>query len=187
MTVYWEDDFERWFREKMRRARMPFSSGWFFQDLDEMFSDIEELFKKELREFTSNIPKSYVRERKLQDGRKIHEWGPFVYGYSLTIGPKGKPVVREFGNLQPGTRGPLIKEEREPLVDVVDTNGEIKVVVELPGVNKKDIKLTALDDKLTISVAKSDRKYYKEVNIWTSKEDSKQKQLLSTEKKLYGD
>lgn len=28
------------------------------------------------------------------------EMGPFVYGYSMTIGPDGKPKVREFGNIR---------------------------------------------------------------------------------------
>lgn len=160
----WDEDFERWFRRKMRR---PFSRGWFFHDIDEMLRDIEEMMNKELKEFTSRIPKDYVREHKLPNGRKIREWGPFVYGYSMTIGPDGKPVIREFGNVQPSRRGPLIKEEREPLVDVINTDSEIKVVAELPGVDKKDIKLHALDDILTISVNTSDRKYYKEVKLPT--------------------
>jgi len=159
-----DEDFERWFRRKMRR---PFSSGWFFEDIDEMLRDIEEMMNKELKEFTSRIPKGYVRERKLSDGRKIRELGPFVYGYSMTIGPNGKPVIREFGNIQPSKRGPMIKEERDPLVDVVNTDGEVKVVAELPGVNKKDIKLHVLDDILTISVNTPDHKYYKEIKLPT--------------------
>lgn len=145
--------------------RRPFSSGWFFQDIDEMLRDIEEMMNRELKEFTSRIPKDYVRERKLPNGRKVRELGPFVYGYSMTIGPDGKPVVREFGNVQPSRQGPTIKEEREPLIDVVDVDSEVKVVAELPGVDKKDIKLHALDDVLTISVDTPDRKYYKEVKL----------------------
>jgi HSP20 family protein len=34
-----------------------------------------------------------------------------------------------------------VKEEREPLVDIIETNGEVHIVVELPGVDKEDIKL----------------------------------------------
>ena len=26
--------------------------------------------------------------------------GPFVYGYSMTIGPDGNPGVKEFGNVK---------------------------------------------------------------------------------------
>ncbi len=157
-----DEDFESWFRRKMRR---PPSRGWFFEDIDEMLRDIEEMISKELEEFTSRIPKDYVRERKLPNGRTVKEMGPFVYGYSMTIGPDGKPVVREFGNVQPSKRGPMIKEEREPLVDVMSTDHEVKVVAELPGVDKKDIKLHALNDILTISVETPDRKYYKEVKL----------------------
>ncbi len=167
-----DDDFERWFRKRMRK---PFFRGWLFEDMDEMLRDIEEMMNKELKEFTSRIPKDYLRERKLQDGTKVREWGPFVYGYSMTIGPDGKPVIREFGNVQQSKRGPLIKEEREPLVDVVDTDNEIKVVAELPGVEKKDIKLYALDDMLTISVETVERKYYKEVKLTSEVEPKEAK------------
>ncbi|UCE97068.1 MAG: Hsp20/alpha crystallin family protein [Candidatus Bathyarchaeota archaeon] len=145
--------------------RRPFSSTWFFHDIDEMLRDIEEMMDRELKEFTSRIPKDYLRERKLADGKKIREWGPFVYGYSMKIGPDGKPVVREFGNVQPSRSGPRIKEEREPLVDVLSTNNEIQVVAELPGVDKKTIKLSVLNDVLTISVDAPSRKYYKEIKL----------------------
>ncbi len=92
-----------------------------------------------------------------------------MYGYSVTIGPDGKPKVREFGNVKPETRigSPHIdvKEKREPLVDVMTTNGEVKVIVELPGVEKKDIKLHGTENSLTISVDTPQRKYYKEVEL----------------------
>ena len=38
------------------------------------------------------------------------------------------------------------------MVDIVETDGEIHVVVELPGVEKTDIKLHGTEDSLTISV-----------------------------------
>src|SRR5205807_6800400 len=56
-----------------------------------------------------------VEMPKAQEGAS-----PFVYGFSMSVGPDGKPVIREFGNVEPGARGPLVKEEREPLVDVMD-------------------------------------------------------------------
>ncbi len=58
-----------------------------------------------------------------------------------------------------------MKEEREPLIDIVSTNGEIKVVAELPGVEKEDIKLHGTEDTLTISVDTPKRKYFKEVEM----------------------
>jgi HSP20 family protein len=158
----WDENFERWLRRRLNRS---FSEGWFFKDIDETLNEIEEMMRKELDAFTSRVPKDYVRERTLPDGKKYREWGPFVYGYSITVGPDRKPVIRQFGNVSPSRRGPEIKEQREPLIDVIATNGEVKVVAELPGVNKEDIKLHILDDILTIAVETTSRKYYKEVKL----------------------
>jgi len=171
--VSWEY-FPEWFRRRMRRS--PFFRSWFFGDIDEILKDMEEMMEKEFKEFTSRIPKDLKRERKLPDGTTIHEWGPFVYGYSMTIGPDGKPKIREFGNVKPSlkpeafglTRPSLaVKEEREPLVDVISTDGEVHVVAELPGVEKENIKLHGTEETLTISVDTPKRKYFKEIQMPT--------------------
>ena len=167
-----DEDFPEWFRRRMRR---PSSRDWLFGDVDDIFRQMEEMMQREFKEFTTKLPKDLVRERKLPDGSTSKEWGPFVYGYSMTIGPDGKPQIREFGNVKPslkpetpfGSRRPSIdiKEEREPLVDVLSTDSEVKVVAEVPGVDKKDIKVYATEKTLTISVDTPQRKYYKEVEL----------------------
>lgn len=166
------DDLPEWFRK--RKKRNPFFGNWFFGDVEDMIKEMEEMMERNFEHFRTSIPKDLKRERKLPDGSTIPEWGPFVYGYSMTIGPDGKPKIREFGNVKPsidaeksGISRPYIdvKQEREPLVDIVDTNGEIKVIVELPGVAKKDIKLRGTEDKLIISVIVPERKYFKEIDL----------------------
>src|SRR4030066_511335 len=81
------------------------------------------------------------------------------------MGPDGKPEIQEFGNKKKSLKGPQVKEEREPLVDIVETDGEVRVVVEMPGVEKTDIKLHGTEDSLTISVATPQTKYYKDVAL----------------------
>jgi HSP20 family protein len=168
------DYFPEWFRRRMRRS--PYFRSWFSGDIDEMIRDMEEMMEREYKEFTSRIPKDLVRERKLPDGSTIRELGPFVYGYSMTIGPDGKPKIREFGNVKPSLKSEAfglskpsldVKEEREPLVDVMTTNGEVKIVAELPGVEKEEIKLHGTEDSLTISVDTPKRKYFKEIPLPT--------------------
>ncbi len=90
---------------------------------------------------------------------------PFVYGFSMSLGADGKPVIREFGNVESSSRGPLLKEEREPLVDVIDEGGEVVVVTELPGVEKEDIKLESTDRALKIRVESARRRYFKEMEL----------------------
>jgi len=130
---------------------------------------MEEMMRREFGEISKKIPRDLVRERTLPDGSKVHEWGPFVYGYSVTIGPDGKPQIREFGNVKPEARFGKpqlsIKEEREPLVDIIPSDGEVRVIAELPGVEKEDIKLHGTENSLTISVDTSQRKYYKEIEL----------------------
>lgn len=136
-----------------------------------MMKDIDRMMEDMFKEFANQIPKSMVRERKLPDGSNIREMGPFVWGWSIRMGSDRKPVIRSFGNLTPSFRRrpwepPFdLKEEREPLVDVLEDEREIKVFAELPGVEKEDIKLHATERTLVISVDTKERKYYKELEL----------------------
>ncbi len=47
------------------------------------------------------VPKDLVKEYQTPTGGKVREVGPIIYGYSVTVGPEGKPIVREFGNIKP--------------------------------------------------------------------------------------
>lgn len=156
-----DDDSPEWFR----RRRSPFFRSWDFEEIDKMFHEMEKMMAQGFKDFTTKVPKDYVRELKLPDGTTKREFGPFVYGYSMKVGPDGKPEIREFGNVKPGLEGPKVKEEREPLVDIIESNGEIHIVVELPGVDKEDIKLRGTETTLTISVDVPQRKYYKEIKL----------------------
>jgi HSP20 family protein len=154
------DDLPDWFK-KRRGSRDPF-----FGEIDEMFREMEKMMDEGLKNFTEKVPKEYIKERKLRDGSTVKELGPFVYGYSMKIGSDGKPEIQEFGNLKKGFKGlPQVKEEREPLVDIVQANNEVHVVVELPGVEKTEIKLHGTEDSLEISVDTPNYKYYKEIQL----------------------
>jgi HSP20 family protein len=158
-----DEDYPEW----TKRRRSPFDKDPFFGDIDRIFHEMEKRMEEEFKDFTKKVPKDFVKERKLPDGSTVKEFGPFVYGYSMKIDPDGKPQIREFGNIKKSLNGPEVKEEREPLVDVVDTDSEIRIVVELPGVEKTDIKLHATEESLEISVDTPDNKYYKEVQLPT--------------------
>ncbi len=155
-----DEDYPEWFRKRRKVFRDPF-----FGDVDRMFREMEKMMEEEFKNFSEKIPKDYVKERKLPDGRTVRELGPFVYGYSMKIGPDGKPEIRQFGNLKKSLKGPQVKNEREPLVDIVETDSEVRVVAELPGVEKTDIKLHGTEDSLTVSVNTPQTKYYKDVAL----------------------
>jgi len=149
-----------------------------FKEFDDMDRELDSMFGR-LRDIQTNAPKELVREYQTSDGSMVREVGPLVYGYSMTIGPDGKPKVREFGNVkspnQLGVTGTIrnaansssqqISAEREPLVDVNTTDKEVKVVLEIPGVKKEDIKINAFDEAVEVIANNPQRKYHKTIDL----------------------
>ena len=154
--------WDEWFKRFGKRSS-------FFGEFDRMMREMEKEMADIIREMEGNMPEEMRREIRNPDGSTRREYGPFVYGYSVKIGPDGKPVIREFGNMKPGLESdeaPLgLQDRREPLVDVIEDDLGVKVVAELPGVEKEDIKLFATVRGLTISVENVDRRYYKELEF----------------------
>ncbi len=160
MSSFWDDWFKRF---KDRR-------GFFFPEIDRMIEEMEKEMAKSFRDMENLMPRDMVRVRRLPDGSIRREYGPFVYGYSVKIGPDGKPIIREFGNLKPGMGGegqpPLnLQDQREPLIDVIEEDETIKVVAELPGVDKEDISLYVTEKTLTIDVGSPERRYHKDLEF----------------------
>jgi HSP20 family protein len=99
--------------------------------------------------------------------------GPFVYGYSMTLGPDVKPRVREFGNVRLPLAGfglgdvtrPLISSEREPLADITTIEKEVKVILEMPGVSKEIIKINAYGSTLGVRSNDPQRKYHEVIDL----------------------
>ena len=155
-------------------------SGWslfdrdFFRDFEDMEKEMERMFNQ-FNDISANAPKELIREYQTSEGEKVREVGPIVYGYSMTIGPDGKPHVREFGNVKPTSVGrsvgqiggskPRISAEREPLSDVNVTEKEVKVVLEMPGIKKEDIKINAYDGAVEVIADNPQRKYHKTVDL----------------------
>lgn len=167
-----------WSRNFISRSRGGIRRNLFARDFFG-FDDIENEMTRVLdlyNNMQSDIPKELVKEYKTEDGDIVKEVGPIVYGYSMKIGPDGKPRVREFGNLRTLTSknqngddnfriGPKISSEREPLADVNSTDKEVKVILEIPGVKKEDIKINANETLVEINASDSQRKYQKTIQL----------------------
>ena len=160
MSSFWDDWFKR-FRE---------GRGFFFPEIDKMIEELERYMADAFSEMEDYVPRDMVRVKRLPDGSVRREYGPFVYGYSVKIGPDGKPIIREFGNIKPGLGGegqpPLnLQEQREPLVDVLEEDNKLKVIAELPGVAREEIRLYVTESTLTIDVDTPEHRYHKELEL----------------------
>ncbi len=128
-----------------------------FDLFDYLLRDIE----RELQLFESEMER-LIEEAAKSGEIKVEKYGPYVYGFSITIGPDGRPVIREFGNIKRGLEGTKVEEEFEPLVDVIEDDDKITVVAELPGVKKENVKVKVGKDYVEIR-ASNGKKFYKRV------------------------
>lgn len=170
-----------WFNRFFSFGNWPFgrrgrgTSSYFddmFKGFDEMRRGMERDFEKAFKDMQTNAPKDLIKEYETPDGVKVREVGPIVYGYSMTIGPDGRPRVKEFGNVKSPLRGapgsfgmPSISSEREPLSDTTVTDEEVRITVEMPGVAKEKIKITAYEDKVEVTSNDPQRKYHEVIEL----------------------
>lgn len=169
---FWNSPNDEWFKRFFGRNR---GTSWlghnYFEDMlrdyDDFRKEMEKMFQEEFKDIETKAPKELVREYTTPEGSKVREVGPIVYGYSMTIGPDGKPRVKEFGNVKASKMGaaPILSPEREPLVDITTNDKEVKVIVEMPGVKKENIKVNAYDSSVEISTDDPQRKYHEVIDL----------------------
>jgi len=133
------------------------------------FGDIDREFDR-MREYMDMLAR-----RAMEGNLDTQGQGPYVYGFSMRVGPDGKPQISEFGNTRPSRRLEPAEEEdkgeelfiaeREPLTDVIDCDDYISITLEIPGVEKDEIDLTVKEDKVSISVDTNNRRYFKEIPL----------------------
>jgi HSP20 family protein len=89
-------------------------------------------------------------------------FGPFMAGFSFELGPEGKPSIQFFGDNPTQTEG-----YRSPLWEQVvdDKSGTLRLVVDMPGVEKENIEISVAVTKAVIRAEHQDRKYRGEIDL----------------------
>jgi HSP20 family protein len=91
---------------------------------------------------------------------------PLVYNLSMQTGDDGESVMQEFGN---APEQALIddgeSQEREPLIDVLESDALVRVIVELPGVQKDDIKIDAHERSLEVTVDNEVKQFHELIEL----------------------
>lgn len=86
-----------------------------------------------------------------------------VWGFSITTDLGGSPVIERFGNIQDTETGTVVTSIREPLVDVMEEGDHLAIIVELPGLEERDIHIRLAGDILEINGQGQHRVYRKEI------------------------
>ncbi|MCH7965945.1 MAG: Hsp20/alpha crystallin family protein [Thaumarchaeota archaeon] len=99
------------------------------------------------------------------EGSKGNGSGPYYYGYTITVGPDGKPVVKEYGSVKPDQL--QTSDTREPIIDTIVDEKEkvVKLIAEMPGVEKADVKIVVENNIVDISAEHDKKKYHVQVSL----------------------
>ncbi len=127
----------------------------FFEQMDKEFSDAEDMLNRMFKTVTETGTTGSLTQ-------------PYFYGYQITVGPDGKPHIREFGNVRPSQKG-LIEQSviRQPLVDtsVNEKENTLIITAEMPGITKEDVKVTMEEGLVIIHAEKGNKKYHTELPV----------------------
>ena len=139
-----------------RKRKNPFD---FIDDkeFEKIFDEMQKMFE--------NINFKESMEDMIRNG--IDPNKRFIHGFSVNLGPDGKPRIQEFGNRpkRTPTGDSMISEEREPLTDIIEGDTDVAITVEIPGVEKENIDLNVTEETLEIKVDAPQRKYHKVVDL----------------------
>jgi HSP20 family protein len=155
----------------MDRKRDNRDSDWFSGsdwNIEDIFGNLDSEFRK-MRKQMDNLMRDAV-EGNLPDHATKN---PFVFGFSVSTGPDGVPKFEDFGNtrIRPfsssktGSKEATVDTSREPLTDVNETDTEIAITVELPGVAKEDIDINVAETKVEVKVETESRNYFKKIEL----------------------
>ncbi|MEK9133147.1 MAG: Hsp20/alpha crystallin family protein [Patescibacteria group bacterium] len=119
----------------------------------------------DLAERTEKAGGTLRHEREFQG--KTKENRPFrgICGFTVSTGLGQKQSKLEtFGNIKKTKEGLKVTETREPVVDMFDEKTHVTLIVELPGVQEKDIELEFTKGVLRLNTT-GEKKYAKEITL----------------------
>src|SRR5581483_47001 len=162
-----EDPWDAWRKRGMNPRDLPV----FFAEFEKEFPDFFRDFEREFARMSGMMEK--VMEDAMKHASSPRRGEPFVYGFSMRVGSDGIPHLQPFGsavNQTPVTAegadidATALPAAREPLSDVIESEGEVTVTVELPGAEKQDVQLHVAQEQVTVRVEKG-RRYAAQIRL----------------------
>jgi HSP20 family protein len=141
---------------------------WDDDSFDMQFEAIQRMFEELMKKFADTDPEDLFgadAQDQFEEMLKNLQKNPMVWGFSAAVGPDGKMRLNPFGNLNPEGGPPVVQEEREPLIDVMEQDEDIIIVAELPGVTRDDLQVKVSDYSVAIHVDTENRKYAKDLDL----------------------
>lgn len=136
-------------------------TSFFEKDIERIFNELSRPF------FGLGGFKDFAPMPGCPDGTKSYS-----FGYAITMGPDGKIAIKKFGDSNPVdgcvTHNTDSTGVREPIVDTIvdEKKTELKLIAEMPGVEKQNVKVTVEENKtVDLSAENGEKKYHVRVPL----------------------
>lgn len=130
-----------------------------FDLVNEVSREIDRFFEEEMKrldEFVKEVHKEVETVFKEPvKGKRI------VWGFEIYFDEEGRPHIKKFGNVTPTG----LREEVEPYAEVREEKDKYVIIIELPGVEKENIKVTVRGNVIDVKAASEYRRYRKEIKL----------------------
>lgn len=126
--------------------------------------DVIETLEKDIEEDIARMNREtdrFFRWAKEAASKRPGPGGPFVLGYSATLGEDGKLHFEHFGNV-PAKGG---RWEPYTSTSLDERAGKVRLTADLPGVERKDIDIAVDEDEIVVKAASGDRDYEKRIEL----------------------
>jgi HSP20 family protein len=124
------------------------------RDLRDMLDELDKYFEDFERDIEDTVRNAFFGADRLNN--------PFIAGFAFNLGPEGKPSVQIFGNnpvRRDGFRSPI----NEQFVD--EKSGSLRIILEMPGVEKEDINVDATEESAVITAERGQKRYRADVSL----------------------
>ena len=157
----WEE-----FYEKLRVKYTFFQVDDFdiniFEDLK---NDFEEEFERQTEQIFKELEQKMPEKLRIEDN-DYSDVGMFVYEFSINIEKNNKPKIKKIKHVKSISEAKSFLEDlysNEELVDILENEKEFKIILEILGIKKSEIKIRVTENSIIIFA--ENQKYWKKISM----------------------
>jgi len=134
----------------------------FDENMDDIFKKMfdnlikDDKFQDEISKVMDEMSKMYGDG----DSKK-----PFFKGFKVGMNPDGSPHIEEFSPPKKKVKPANFAVQRKPCTDVIESEQDIAVTLEIPGVSRDQIDVRITEKKMTVRVNDASQPYTKVVEF----------------------
>jgi HSP20 family protein len=158
----WEEFYKK-LRSKYTFFQVDNFNTNIFEDLK---NDFEEEFERQTEQIFRELEQKMSENLKNENNNYSDKIGTFVYEFSINIEKNNKPKIKKIKHIKSVSEAKSFLEDlhsNEELIDILENEKEFKIILEMLGIKKSEIKIRVTED--SIIVFTENKKYLKKISM----------------------